>query len=195
MPISAPARYLFTEYSSEWPKEFAREAAELRLLFEGNLVEAHHIGSTSVPGLAAKPIIDVLPVVSSIEAVDQNTSNLEQAGYRAWGEYGIPGRRYFTKQRAAYRTHNVHVFQQNDPEIERHLAFCAYLRAHQNARDEYASLKRAIYARYPSDIEAYSDGKNAWIKRAEKAAVEWYRRANPGQVVKGPLLDASVQRS
>jgi GrpB-like predicted nucleotidyltransferase (UPF0157 family) len=171
-----PSRYTFADYSPEWPSEFEREAGRLRALLGEELVAVHHVGSTSVPGLAAKPIIDLLPLVRAIAAVDDSTPRLRKAGYRDWGEYGLPGRRLFTRDRGEDRTHNVHVYQFDHPDVERHLAFCAYLRHHEPARREYEALKRAVYGQHPADIQAYNDGKNEWIKRLEPVAVEWYRR-------------------
>lgn len=170
-----PSRYTFTEYSTDWPLEFQREAEKLRSLLGDELVAVHHVGSTSVPGLPAKPIIDLLPLVRDIQHVDDCTPQLEQQGYKAWGEYGLAGRRFFTKDRGEFRTHNIHVYADGDPAVERHLAFCAYLRAHPKVCTEYAELKRQVYARHPADIAAYSDGKDAWIKRVERVAIDWYR--------------------
>ncbi len=172
------SRYTFTEYDPEWPAEFEREAARLRGLLGAEVVEIHHFGSTSVPGLAAKPIIDVLPLVRSITAVDGLTAVLEGAGYRAWGEYGLAGRRLFTRDREGLRTHNVHIYELGAAGVERHLAFSAYLRQDESARREYEALKREVYARHPADVIAYNEGKDALIKRIEVLAVEWYRREN-----------------
>ncbi len=171
-----PSKYTFTDYRADWPGEFAREAARWRTLLGDALVAVHHIGSTSVPGLPAKPIIDLLPIVRDIGALDDRTEQLEEAGYRAWGEYGIAGRRFFTRDRGEFRTHNVHAFGEGAPQIPRHLAFCAYLRRHDEARDEYAALKREVHALHPADIAAYNDGKNDWIKRVEQTAIEWFQR-------------------
>src|SRR5688572_27003496 len=171
-----PSLYTFADYSPEWPLEFEREASRLQSLLGEELIAVHHIGSTSVPGLAAKPTLDLQPVVRDIARIDDCTPKLENAGYRAWGEYGIPGRRFVTKDCGEYRTHNIHIFQEGNPQIERHLAFCAYLRSNAKARDEYAALKREVYARHPADIEAYSDGKHDWIRRMEVVAREWYRQ-------------------
>jgi GrpB-like predicted nucleotidyltransferase (UPF0157 family) len=171
-----PSLYTFTDYSPTWPSEFEQEAARLQALLDDDLITIHHVGSTSVPGLAAKPIIDLLPIVRDIAQIDVCTPMLEAAGYKAWGEYGLPGRRFFTKDRGAYRTHNVHIYQTGDPDIERHVAFCTFLRSHAKIRDEYAALKRQVYACHPADIEAYNDGKNDWIKSLEPVAIEWYRQ-------------------
>ncbi|MEP7346725.1 MAG: GrpB family protein [Gemmatimonadaceae bacterium] len=171
-----PSRYTFAEYSLEWAAEFSKEAERLRALLGDDLVTVHHIGSTSVPGLAAKPTIDLLPLVRDIARVDDRTPMLQEAGYTAWGEYGLERRRYFTKDHAEYRTHNIHMYQVDDPSVERHLAFCAYLRNHAKVRTAYEVLKRAVYALHPADIEAYSDGKDSWIKAVEPSAIAWFRQ-------------------
>jgi GrpB-like predicted nucleotidyltransferase (UPF0157 family) len=171
------SQYKFSEYSATWPSEFSAEAARLRVLLREELVAVHHIGSTSVPGLAGKATIDLLPEVLTVEYLDAaGGAILQQAAYRSWGEYGLSGRRLFTKDRDNVRTHNLHFYRHLDPDIERHLAFCGYLRAHEKVRDDYAALKRALYAQHPADITAYSAGKDAWIKPYERLAIEWYRR-------------------
>jgi GrpB-like predicted nucleotidyltransferase (UPF0157 family) len=172
-----PSRYTFEPYSADWPRQFELEAARLRELLGAELVAIHHIGSTAVPGLAAKPIIDFLPIVRQIERVDLLTHAFAAAGYRAWGEYGLPGRRYFTKDDdVGTRTHNVHIYGMHDAEIARHLAFRDYLRAHPAFQREYEEVKRRAYFLFPADIERYNDAKDAWIKRVEREALEWYRR-------------------
>jgi GrpB-like predicted nucleotidyltransferase (UPF0157 family) len=184
-PPSIRSRYTFSEYALEWPREFEIEAERLRSLLGEELVAVHHIGSTSVPGLAAKAIIDVLPVVRVIERVDDLTPRLQQAGYKAWGEYGLSGRRFYTRDRDGVRTHNVHIYGEGNDGIERHLAFCAYLRAHADICREYEALKRDAYARHPADITGYMEGKDAWIKRQEPIALAWYRRENRDNAAAG----------
>ncbi len=171
-----PSLYTYCDYDCEWPAQFALEATRLQQLLGDEIVIVHHIGSTSVPGLASKPIIDLLVEVRDIVRIDALTGRLQEAGYRAWGEYGLPGRRFFTRDRGPYRTHNIHMYQVGDPDLERHLAFCAYLRAHSDTAAEYAALKRECYARFPANVECYNDCKNDWIKRLEPIAIEWYRR-------------------
>jgi GrpB-like predicted nucleotidyltransferase (UPF0157 family) len=170
-----PSLYTFTDYSPAWPAAFAAEAERLGSLLGDTLVAIHHIGSTSIPGLAAKPIIDLLPLVRAIVEIEALTPKLEAAGYKAWGEYGLPGRRYFTKDCGAYRTHNIHIYAATDPEVDRHLAFPAYLRAHPDLCREYEAQKREAYALHPADINAYNDVKNDWIKAIEVEALAWYR--------------------
>jgi len=188
-----PHKYDFVPYREDWPAAFAREADNLRALLRDELVAVHHIGSTSIPGLAAKPVIDVLPVVRDIAYLDRHCGVLVAAGYTAWGEYGLPRRRYFTRERDGMRTHHAHCYGEGDPEIERHLAFAAYLRAHGAARVEYEALKREAFERHPADIGAYCDFKDSWIKATERRAIEWYRaRAVPGTV--GESATATCRR-
>jgi GrpB-like predicted nucleotidyltransferase (UPF0157 family) len=171
-----PSQYTFTEYSLLWPLKFKQEAKRLQALLGDEIIAIHHIGSTSVPGLAAKPIIDLLPLVRNIEHIDDRIPMLEEVGYKAWGEYGLPGRRYFTKDKGGYRTHNIHIYQVEHPDVERHLAFCAYLISHKQVCQEYEALKREAYRYHPADIAAYNDGKNDWIKKIEPVALEWYQQ-------------------
>ena len=169
-------RYTFVEYSSEWPVLFGQAAKLIGSILGEELVDVQHVGSTSVPGLASKPIIDVMPLVKDISCIDAYNEAMAQAGFNAWGEYGLPGRRYFTKDSAELRTHNVHTYQHDHPEALRHIAFCAYLREHDGAMREYGELKRSAFEKHPNDIEAYNDAKNDWIKRVEKVAIEWHKK-------------------
>ena len=169
-----PQHVVVRDYDPAWPEQFELEAGLIRRALGENCLEIYHIGSTSVPGLAAKPIIDIMPVVRSLDGVDEARDALEALGYEYLGEFGIPGRRYLRKG-GDERTHQMHIFAQGDgANITRHLAFRDYLRAHPDAREEYAVLKRALAERYPYDIESYCDGKDAFVKRCEREAVVWY---------------------
>ncbi|CEG56102.1 bifunctional GrpB family protein/GNAT family N-acetyltransferase [Legionella fallonii] len=149
-------------YNPLWPQMFAEEAQRIKQALGTNCIEIHHIGSTSVPGLSAKPIIDILPVVHDVLTVDQAIKAMEAIGYSAKGEYGIPFRRYFQKGHTD-RTHNVHVFAKGNSEIERHLLFRDWMKAHQQDRDAYATLKIALAEQFPNDINAYCLGKDEFI--------------------------------
>ena len=134
-----PQRIHVVPYDTNWERLFKEESALIGQILGPNLDCIHHIGSTAVFGLCAKPIIDILPVVFDLSAVDGQTGAFWAAGYEAMGEFGIPGRRYFRKG-GDRRTHQLHIFEKtNVQEIERHLAFCDYLRAH----PEKARIRRA----------------------------------------------------
>src|SRR3954462_15829402 len=101
--VPMPSQYTFSAYSPDWPRQFEEEAQRLGTLLGDEIVVIHHIGSTSVPGLGAKAKIDMLPLVRDINHIDALTPVLVESGYKAWGEYGLPGRRYFTRDRDGYR--------------------------------------------------------------------------------------------
>jgi GrpB-like predicted nucleotidyltransferase (UPF0157 family) len=128
----------------------------------------------------AKPIIDMLAEVQDITMADDQTPVLEQLGYQAMGEFGIPGRRYFRKHNAVgVRTHHLHMFQTASDEIVRHLRFRDYMIAHPEAAQAYSQLKQHLAAAYPTDIDAYMDGKDAFIKQMDMKAQQWALGRSP----------------
>ncbi|MBC1898141.1 GrpB family protein [Listeria booriae] len=160
-------------YSNTWPAIYQNESEQISAILEDNLVAIHHIGSTSVPGLQAKPIIDIMPVVRNITAVDAHNNAFEKLGYECMGEFGMPGRRYFRKG-SETRTHHIHIFEEaNQVDITRHLAVRDYLRTHQDVANAYGELKAKLALEYPDDIDGYCDGKDAFVKEMERAAVRW----------------------
>jgi GrpB-like predicted nucleotidyltransferase (UPF0157 family) len=162
-------------YRSDWTRQYQREALALERLTCPALVRLEHIGSTAVKGLAAKPIIDMLMEVTSLDALDAVAARLELRGYQARGEFGIAGRRYFTLGEAP-RTYNLHCFASGDAHLIRHRAFRDYLACHPEVVAEYGALKLGLAERYASDIEAYMDGKDFFIKRHEEQALAWAQR-------------------
>lgn len=121
-------RVIVTEYQPAWVEQFEEEAQALKQILKENCLKVEHIGSTSVPNLAAKPIIDFLVIVEEIEKVDLLQGEFERIGYEYMGEFGLSGRRYLRKG-PIKRTHHVHIYQfDNTQEILRHLAFRNYLR-------------------------------------------------------------------
>lgn len=160
-------------YDPAWPGLFQAEAARLAAVFGEELRAIHHMGSTSVPGLAAKPIVDILPEVHDIQRIDDLNEAMIALGYAPKGENGIPGRRFFSKTVDGVRRFHVHVFQAGDPEIERHLAFVQYLRAHPDQAAAYGRLKQALAERFSADIDGYADGKNDFVQEMERKALAW----------------------
>jgi len=149
-------------YRNEWASMFETEAELIKQALGDNCIAIYHIGSTSVPGLAAKPIIDILPAVKNILQVDQATAEMEQLGYEAKGEYGMPFRRYFQKG-GEKRTYNVHVYEEGNSEIERYLKFRDWMIAHPDDREAYGNLKKELALKFPNDILAYCMGKDEFV--------------------------------
>ncbi len=150
------------DYDPKWPELFKSEAEQVKQALGCNCVQIHHIGSTSIPGLSAKPIIDMLPVVRNIQEVDNAIEAMESLGYEAKGEYGMAFRRYFQKGKSV-RTHHVHVYQEGDPEISRYLKFCDWMRSHKADAESYARLKLELAKKFPHDILQYCNGKDAFV--------------------------------
>ncbi|MHB1505493.1 MAG: GrpB family protein [Sulfobacillus sp.] len=167
-----------------WPERFQQEAVRIAKVLP-DLVFIHHIGSTAVPDLAAKPVIDIMPVVRDIEAIQAAQPQLAAMGYEALGEFGLVGRRYFRKG-GDLRSHHLHVYAVGHPDIERHLAFRDYLRADAAERDRYGSLKQRLAVEVAGDIERYMDGKDAYIKATERLALDWWRPV-PVIALSGPV--------
>jgi len=152
---------------------FKQEAAILQDQLGSVAKAIHHIGSTSVPGLKAKPIIDILIDATELNELDARSEAMQSIGYEVMGEFGIPGRRYFRKGREE-RSHHVHCFQSGDSNLTRHLAFRDYLIEHKNIAREYADLKSALVELCNDDMGKYCDGKDPFIQLHESKAVEWY---------------------
>ncbi len=168
-----PIPVILAAYNPEWPRIAATHAERMQVLGP-NLVAVHHIGSTSVPGLIAKPIIDLMPVITSHTSLDEQRQHVEAIGYQWHGEFGIPGRRYCTlANEAGVRVAQLHFFKEGSPHIERHIAFRDYLRAHPEEANAYAIEKRRAQSLHPANSHAYADEKDKWIRAAETKALIW----------------------
>ncbi|RZI46949.1 bifunctional GrpB family protein/GNAT family N-acetyltransferase [Candidatus Finniella inopinata] len=158
-------------YNPDWPQLFEREAKEITRALGGNCLQVHHVGSTAVPGLAAKPKIDIIGVVKD---PDQAIVNLEAAGFDYRGEWNIPFKFNFTKR--GELEVNLHVFEADHPEIELNLLFRDYLRAHPLALAEYAALKAVLLNQKESFeknnplFTGYTLGKDAFIRQVLQKA-------------------------
>jgi len=152
-------------YSAEWPATAERELGRLVHALDGIVVTGHHIGSTAVPGLSAKPVIDLLLVVRSVAELDEREAAVRHLGYRCRGENGIAGRRYYTLDDTltGQRQYQVHCFAPGSGEIERHLAFRDYLRTHPDTARDYEAEKRRCRELHPDDSNAYCEAKASWI--------------------------------
>ena len=162
------------EHNPAWAAAFDEESKELLNQVGSIIVNIHHIGSTSVPDLMAKPIIDILLEVNSLVDLDKQSYKLANLAYEVMGELGIPGRRYFRKG-GDDRTHQIHAFQSGDANLVRHLAFRDYLIAHKKVADEYGELKFKIAQACNHDIEKYCDEKDPFIAYHEPIALVWYK--------------------
>ncbi len=170
-------------HDPRWREAFEAEAAQVAAALGENVVAVHHIGSTAIPDINAKPVIDLLVEVADVSEVDGRSRAMESLGYEVMGEYGIPGRRYFRKDNSeGVRTHHVHTFRAGSAEAERHLAFRDYMIAHPADAQSYSELKRKLAGEHPQSMEGYMDGKDGFIKEIDRRAARW-RTSRAGQVV------------
>ena len=162
-------------YDSAWPQQFKCEAENLSRALSNISCNIEHIGSTSVPGLAAKPIIDILISVNCFKVFDLQQSNLVSLGYEAKGEFGIAGRRYFQKG-GNQRTHHVHVYQKGNEHVIRHIAFRDYLIANTDIAVAYQKVKLSAVQLCNNDSEQYQALKNDFIRHHQSKALRSIKR-------------------
>ena len=138
------------------------------------LTIVHHIGSTSVAGMTAKPVIDLMPLVSDLAIFDAHRADLEAIGYVWHGEFGVEGRRFCTwDSDEGVRMAQLHCYQQDSPHAKRQLAFRDYLRAFPDVAAAYEAEKYRASKLFPNNSVDYSREKGAFIREAEAKALAW----------------------
>jgi GrpB-like predicted nucleotidyltransferase (UPF0157 family) len=163
-----PIRIL--DYDPHWPELFEQEKRRLLLAAGDTFMRVEHVGSTSVPGLGAKPIIDILAAVRTLGEVLARVEALKGIGYEYVPEYEaeLPERRYFQKGRP--RTHHLHVVEPQSEFWSRLLLFRDYLRAHPETAADYERLKRELAKTCGADREGYTNAKTAFVRSVERSA-------------------------
>ncbi len=162
--VERQRKVVLSPYDLTWPEKFAAEASTIKAILGKNGDSLYHIGSTAIPDMLAKPTIDILAVVKNLAAVDLLAPLFEKNAYQCMGEYGIPERRYYWKGNPTRHDYHIHLFEQGNPEIERHIAFRDYLRQRADVALSYANIKYCLQAQFPEDIIAYVQGKDPFIR-------------------------------
>jgi GrpB-like predicted nucleotidyltransferase (UPF0157 family) len=165
--VSGPSdRVEISEYDPTWAELFERERERLGGVFDSRAVAIEHIGSTAVPGLCAKPIVDILVGLERVELTDEEIAAMERLDYEYLGEFGLPGRLYF---RTSPRRYHVHVVEHGGEHWERNLVFRDALRSDPEERRRYDELKRRLAAEgHPREI--YAELKTPLIREVEARA-------------------------
>jgi GrpB-like predicted nucleotidyltransferase (UPF0157 family) len=165
-------------HSPVWAEMARSETARLKAVLGDNLLTVHHIGSTAIPGIKAKPIVDLMPIVADLVTLDAREQEVAALGYEWMGEFGLPGRRYcrLNDPVTGKRKFQLHCYEDGAGESLRHVAFRDYLRAHPEIARAYEAQKERAASLHPDDVLKYNDAKNDWIKATEKDALAWYAK-------------------
>lgn len=150
-------------YTPEWAALFEREATRLRAILGDRVQAIEHVGSTSVPGLNAKPIVDIMVGTGSLDDAYELIPTLEQHGYRYLRRFHFVPRLFLVKGSAERGTHHLHLTPHGCPEWTKILLFRDELRAHSDVAAAYAALKLVLARDYPNDRDAYAAGKERFI--------------------------------
>jgi GrpB-like predicted nucleotidyltransferase (UPF0157 family) len=172
MATEIPVEVVIAPYNSAWPDFYDAERAALQR-GTGDLFDAvEHIGSTAVPGLAAKPIIDIAATVSNLDQVTGYLAPLHALGYLYVPEYEavVPKRRYFRKGLPCACTCHLHIYPVGYAQWDRHIRFRDYLRAHPVTAQAYSELKQYLAVEHRWDRHAYTEAKTAFVRAVERAA-------------------------
>lgn len=154
-------------YDPAWPGRFREAAAVIMEACGGLIVTIEHVGSTSIPGIVAKPYIDIMPGLRRHADGDRIVAPMERLGYEYRGEFGVAGRHFFTRwvdgDRRVWK-HNVHCYEVGHVEWRRHLVFRDALRASAELRQSYEVLKRELARVHAADVEAYAAAKSEFVE-------------------------------
>ena len=167
--------YKLEPYNPAWPQEFEKRAEILKFVFGGELLGVEHMGSTSIPGMIAKPQIDILAIVKDLTKVPDFYSAMETAGFTPMGtDYVGVGDEYFTENATdGTRLSGVHVFEKGHPEIAAILNFRNYLRANESDRNLYSSTKKDLYEKNLENYHGYDSDKRDIIREIKSRADQW----------------------
>lgn len=168
--------YALMPYDPSWPVRFENLKAKISPLFGDNLVHIYHFGSTSIPGMIAKPTIDACVEVIDLEKVKTMRPELESLGYKSWGDYVGTGEEYFTlNDSAGNRIYNVHTLQTGNPFISQYIAFRDYLRTYPEKASEYIAIKESLREEFGlDDYNSYNETKSKMMETLKQEAKEWY---------------------
>lgn len=154
---------ILKDYNKEWSKLFDKEAKLISSIISNYLVNIQHIGSTAIPGIVAKPIIDIAIGIDDLSNIKQIITLLEEGGYEYRGEQGIPDRHLFVKGNEECRTHHIHVMVNTSYDWKKHILFRDYLKSNPKVAKQYSELKKRLAAKFEFDREKYTNGKEEFI--------------------------------
>ena len=171
--------YRVVDYDPTWPELFKKYSEQVRQALGANLLEIHHFGSTSIPGMFAKPNIDIYALVKSLDGVRDSYDAMRSAGFTSRGDYSSIGEEYFTLDTAeGERVASIHVFEGSDEIFNNYRNFRDYLTENPQERDRYIELKKELYKKFKNDYPSYDAGKRHLIEELKAKANQWAETRN-----------------
>jgi len=165
--------YKIIPYDHQWPILFSEESERISHIIANNILEIHHIGSTSVPSMSGKATIDILFVVKDISKIDAYISDLNKIGYTSLGSRNAESSHLFEKEVDGQRLFIIHFYQNNHPEIFQILAIRDYLRSHHDKADQYSKFKLSLFQKFPNDYSQYRRFKDEYMENLKEEAIIW----------------------
>ena len=162
------------DYNPLWKEDYLKEEKLLKEVLKDRIIEIEHIGSTSIEGLKAKPVIDILIVIKSLDEISEIEEILKDYDYTNRGQQGVPDRYFFAKGPEDARTHYIHFTEPNSNTYVNQVYFKKYLIEHPEYIEKYCSLKQELASKYADERPKYTAGKNDFIKNVIELAKEEY---------------------
>ena len=153
------------EYNPKWAKDFEVEKANLTQILGDDAIGIHHIGSTAIPGISAKPIIDIAVEVESFNLLDELDDTLKEQGFIYRSIHDEPGYKLYIKGGEDYRSHHIHFYEKGSKKLKNDLYFRDYLIEHPETAQKYDALKQNLASKYPDDRKKYTKGKKEFIEK------------------------------
>jgi len=163
---------VLVRHNPAWSQKYQQEKSKIRQLLGPLLIATYHVGSTSIPGIKAKPIIDILALVRDIESIEELNEQFQEIGYTPRGEAGIKGRRFFRKHTEPVGFH-LHFYDMANKSVRSYIDFRDYLIAHPGSAEEYEELKIQLAAKYGNDRTTYTEAKADFIEEILQTALDW----------------------
>lgn len=156
-------KYEIVPYSSEWPLLYKNEATLLKEIFGDTAIDTQHVGSTAIPGMTAKPQLDILMQVKIIKGVDAFNKKMQEAGYTVYGDALRKNGRLFSRWDNDAKVVNLHIYQPESPVAREYLAVRDYLLSHPQEAKAYEAFKLKLYKKYPADYLKYREHKDQYM--------------------------------
>lgn len=161
-------------YNEKWKEEYLKEEELLKEVLKEKIIEIHHVGSTSIEGLMAKPVIDIMIAIKSFDEIEEIEQILKNYDYENRGHQGVESRYFFAKGPAESRTHYVHFVLPNNSTYYDLIYFKKYLIEHPEEKEKYCTLKKELAEKYADERPKYTKGKNNFITEIIRKAEREY---------------------